>query len=102
MVDTTERTRRLAVTNQSVPELGTVAYTVERYSDHALQSREHFYPLSPDGLQAISDYLATLNHGQGLERTVIHIGQITIDPHTGLMIGANARESDPQPAVAHH
>lgn len=102
MADATERTRRLAITNQSVPDLGTVAYTVERYSDHALQSREHFYPLSPDGLQAISDYLASLNHGQGLERTVTHNERITIDPRTGLMIGANGRQANPEPAVAHH
>jgi hypothetical protein len=98
-----ERTRRLFITNHSDPALGTVAYTLERFDlDDTLQSRQHFYPLSPDGLQAIADHLTSLADAQGLERMVGNPGRVSLDPHTGLLSGSDPARNPAAPAASRH
>lgn len=79
MVETLERTNsdtqesRLVITNQYLPELGTLAYTVVALdtADRPL-TLEHYYPLSPDGLSAIIDSLIQRSDDFGVARQVLH------------------------------
>lgn len=79
VVETLERTpsdtqeSRLIITNQYLPALGTLAYTVVALDAAGRPlTLEHYYPLSPHGLSAIIDSLIQRSDHFGVARQVMH------------------------------
>ncbi len=69
--------RRMSITNQADPELGTLAYTVTTLDDNGQLLRlEHHYPLRPQGLNTIIDRLIQRCDEQAVERQVLHPGRL--------------------------
>ncbi len=88
--------QRILITNQADPELGTLAYTVQTFdADHELLRLEHYYPLRPQGLQAIIDQLIERCESQGAERQVFHPGRLLCQESRRSLRPASA---DDQPA----
>lgn len=66
----------LAITHQADPEAGTLAYTVASLGqDGEILSVAHYYPLQPQGVQAIIDHLIQRS-GAGVGRRVTHPGRL--------------------------
>lgn len=75
--DSEQPERRMLITHQADPELGTLAYTVTTLdADGQLARLEHHYPLRPQGLPVIADQLVQRCTEQGTERQVIHPGRL--------------------------
>lgn len=94
--------RRLLITHQADPELGTLAYTVTSLdASGQLLRLEHHYPLRPQGLNVIIERLIQRCADQGAERRVLHPSRLLYS-ETGRSLRAATEADLPKPAERTH
>ena len=99
-VETAERAdsdtpeRRLVITHQTLPDLGTLAYSVLALDQTERPlALEHYYPLSPHGVEAIVDHLIRRSDDFGIERRVLHPGALVFSPQGRCLESCDEPES---------
>ncbi|MGB2680291.1 MAG: hypothetical protein WBE39_03155 [Candidatus Competibacter sp.] len=100
--DSEQPERQLQITHQADAELGTLAYTVNALDAAGQLVRlEHYYPLQPQGVQAIIDHLIQRCAEQRAGREVLHPGRLLYS-ETGRSLRAATPDDAPAPPRRAH